>query len=106
MLVVLVCDLFFFLMIRRPPISTLTDTLFPYTTLFRSLIGIAPHLLIMSLVAWGLAAQALAGEAPLTAVTPVAVVVLFGLLFWASRAQLAETWVALDRKSTRLNSSH
>src|SRR3546814_14590945 len=27
---------FFFLMIRRPPRSTLTDTLFPYTTLFRS----------------------------------------------------------------------
>src|SRR3546814_6525875 len=27
---------FFFLMIRRPPISTRTDTLFPYTTLFRS----------------------------------------------------------------------
>src|SRR3546814_11211711 len=35
------CDLFdgfvfFFLMIRRPPRSTRTDTLFPYTTLFRS----------------------------------------------------------------------
>src|SRR3546814_17826560 len=29
--------LFFFLMIRRPPISTLTYTLFPYTTLFRSI---------------------------------------------------------------------
>src|SRR3546814_1111728 len=29
--------LFFFLMRRRPPRSTLTDTLFPYTTLFRSL---------------------------------------------------------------------
>src|SRR3546814_17397632 len=27
---------FFFLMIRRPPSSTRTDTLFPYTTLFRS----------------------------------------------------------------------
>src|SRR3546814_18418487 len=27
---------FFFLMIRSPPGSTLTDTLFPYTTLFRS----------------------------------------------------------------------
>src|SRR3546814_11723782 len=27
---------FFFLMIRRPPVSTRTDTLFPYTTLFRS----------------------------------------------------------------------
>src|SRR3546814_16248051 len=29
------CD-YFFLMIRRPPRSTRTDTLFPYTTLFRS----------------------------------------------------------------------
>src|SRR3546814_6655139 len=28
--------LFFFLMLRRPPRSTRTDTLFPYTTLFRS----------------------------------------------------------------------
>src|SRR3546814_18300789 len=27
---------FFFLTIRRPPRSTRTDTLFPYTTLFRS----------------------------------------------------------------------
>src|SRR3546814_16428848 len=27
---------FFFLMIRRPPVSTRTDTLFPSTTLFRS----------------------------------------------------------------------
>src|SRR3546814_2719645 len=26
-------------MIRRPPSSTRTDTLFPYTTLFRSLLG-------------------------------------------------------------------
>src|SRR3546814_1521050 len=31
------CYLFFFLMIRRPPRSTRTDTLFPYTTLFRSI---------------------------------------------------------------------
>src|SRR3546814_19074704 len=36
-------------MIRRPPSSTRTDTLFPYTTLFRSLqsdlqqLGIAPY---------------------------------------------------------------
>src|SRR3546814_7645145 len=28
--------IFFFVMIRRPPISTRTDTLFPYTTLFLS----------------------------------------------------------------------
>src|SRR3546814_20573676 len=37
--------LFFFLMIRRPPRSTRTDTLFPYTTLFRS---IADHALPQS----------------------------------------------------------
>src|SRR3546814_8218252 len=30
------CYLFCFLMIRLPPRSTRTDTLFPYTTLFRS----------------------------------------------------------------------
>src|SRR3546814_10494089 len=38
---------FFFLMIRRPPRSTRTDTLFPYTTLFRShgraFVGLALH---------------------------------------------------------------
>src|SRR3546814_10018417 len=33
---VLLSVFFFFLMIRRPPRSTRTDTLFPYTTLFRS----------------------------------------------------------------------
>src|SRR3546814_13543399 len=32
----LLSSFFFFLMIRRPPRSTRTDTLFPYTTLFRS----------------------------------------------------------------------
>src|SRR3546814_17189769 len=43
------CLCFFFLMIRRPPRSTRTDTLFPYTTLFRSIVaereaGAAPAL--------------------------------------------------------------
>src|SRR3546814_4379982 len=33
-------------MIRRPPRSTRTDTLFPYTTLFRSLIGDDPFFCI------------------------------------------------------------
>src|SRR3546814_4187292 len=33
---IVVVLVFFFLMIRRPPRSTRTDTLFPYTTLFRS----------------------------------------------------------------------
>src|SRR3546814_11337518 len=35
--IVLLLVFFFFLMIRRPPRSTRTDTLFPYTTLFRSI---------------------------------------------------------------------
>src|SRR3546814_8225535 len=43
-------------MIRRPPISTRTDTLFPYTTLFRSRRGVAP-----------LSAQILAADADLRA---------------------------------------
>src|SRR3546814_14112405 len=39
----IVFGLFFFLRIRRPPRSTRTDTLFPYTTLFRS-IGLADRI--------------------------------------------------------------
>src|SRR3546814_3942425 len=35
-------------MLRRPPRSTLTYTLFPYTTLFRSLIGIAGQQLLFT----------------------------------------------------------
>src|SRR3546814_5346625 len=36
--IVSICLVFFFLMIRRPPRSTRTYTLFPYTTLFRSVV--------------------------------------------------------------------
>src|SRR3546814_14343629 len=36
----------FFLMIRRPPRSTRTDTLFPYTTLFRSAGACQPRALV------------------------------------------------------------
>src|SRR3546814_12175669 len=39
---------FFFLMIRLPPRSTLTDTLFPYTTLFRSVLVVT---LVLQLLA-------------------------------------------------------
>src|SRR3546814_10425925 len=35
----MICLCIFFLMIRRPPRSTRTDTLFPYTTLFRSAVS-------------------------------------------------------------------
>src|SRR3546814_20581906 len=46
----------FFLMIRRPPRSTRTDTLFPYTTLFRSL---AQHRFLRHVVEHGLLELAL-----------------------------------------------
>src|SRR3546814_15987265 len=53
--------LFFFLMILRPPSSTRTYTLFPYTTLFRSRALFALALLLgLGLLAAGVAA--LAGE--------------------------------------------
>src|SRR3546814_341383 len=39
---ILLDDLFFFLMIRRPPRSTRTDTRFPYTTLYRSRLLVEP----------------------------------------------------------------
>src|SRR3546814_8227421 len=35
-------------MIRRPPRSTRTDTLFPYTTLFRSYLAVDSHIRMMA----------------------------------------------------------
>src|SRR3546814_2036708 len=47
-----------FLMIRRPPRSTRTDTLFPYTTLFRSLLAAATGLVAtLALTAPAMAAE-------------------------------------------------
>src|SRR3546814_20068681 len=47
---ILFFSFFFFLMIRRPPRSTRTDTLFPYTTLFRSCRRHGPFEMLASLV--------------------------------------------------------
>src|SRR3546814_1267612 len=44
---------FFFLMIRRPPRSTRTDTLFPYTTLFRSHVAALVQELVEGMLAVG-----------------------------------------------------
>src|SRR3546814_3224263 len=57
---VCLCDIFFFLMIRRPPKSTRPDTLFPYPTLCRS--GYVESAAI-GLVAARFAAAELAGRA-------------------------------------------
>src|SRR3546814_12470498 len=49
-----------FLMIRRPPSSTRTATLFPYTTLFRSLVRIKP--LVKTLVGMNMPAVAVTDQ--------------------------------------------
>src|SRR3712207_8260100 len=77
-------DRFFFLMIRRPPRSTL----FPYTTLFRSL-------------------QVEEIEEPKIE-NPFDVIVRIGAagLCRTDIHVVEGQWAPIDRKSTRLNSSH
>src|SRR3989449_5268647 len=77
-------------MIRRPPRSTL----FPYTTLFRSLLVTAG-----SLVAWKHAAARKADAAAASQPEPIESVTL-------AVARARQYRPTTDRKSTRLNSSH
>src|SRR3546814_6410824 len=100
-------------MIRRPPISTRTDTLFPYTTLFRSAVPLAKemgakravllpvsapfHCPLMQPAADAMA-KALAEADLRTPLVPVYANVL--------AAPIADPDdIRADRKSTRLNSS-
>src|SRR2546422_2526704 len=81
-------------MIRRPPRSTL----FPYTTLFRSMAYPRLHKAAILLLAGGLAVQTAAFVTPHPAGLHKLVRRTFG---W-----LLVLVMGLDRKSTRLNSSH
>src|SRR3546814_14823795 len=95
----------FFLMTRRPPRSTLTDTLFPYTTLFRSQID---H--------WARIGRELESSANLSHRDIQAVLAgdgSYDRLQEREQAIVRATWdeqiaqrIGSDRKSTRLNSSH
>src|SRR2546430_6417098 len=81
---------FFFLMIRRPPRSTL----FPYTTLFRSIAG-------------DLLKRAFEGSAKSMMLGALAAQPASGKDLAEIRSLLNEAGCAArDRKSTRLNSSH
>src|SRR3712207_6880344 len=84
--------LFFFLMIRRPPRSTL----FPYTTLFRS-IELRGHRTTQLTVRFPL----LDAEG-----VPYAVAAMHTDVTEYRRALAAAVEASRDRKSTRLNSSH
>src|SRR3546814_16125635 len=93
---------FFFLTIRRPPRSTRTDTLFPYTTLFRS--ERALYNMVVNEATDQVVGLHLIGPDAPEILQAAAVAVKAGL----SKADFDAT-VALhprDRKSTRLNSSH
>src|SRR3546814_17738434 len=81
---------FFFLMRRRPPRSTRTDTLFPYTTLFRSRCRCGACAVRPGFAAVrhrGAACHPCRSHAPKARAAPVGP-------------------CPQDRKSTRLNSSH
>src|SRR3546814_12990942 len=104
-------------MLRRPPGSTRTDTLFPYTTLFRSLqafrrglAGFHRHAvdeLVRRTDAIGPDLDAVfadrdgvAGDALVIGAVAAGFLVTVGVLDVGAGLQ------RLDRKSTRLNSSH
>src|SRR3712207_7030248 len=82
-------------MIRRPPRSTL----FPYTTLFRSLALLAALAFVVML------RSVFKQRKPATVLAATLAVVLAGSLIGLRAAQSFEQATG-DRKSTRLNSSH
>src|SRR3546814_5345581 len=100
-------------MIRRPPRSTRTDTLFPYTTLFRSDGGIA--LIFNTTEGWqslkdsqSIRASALNMKVPsfTTAAGSIAAAEAIEALRGSTLEVRALQSYYGDRKSTRLNSSH
>src|SRR3546814_8252864 len=97
-------------MIRRPPRSTRTDTLFPYTTLFRSIDRAHPHVTVL---AQGQAGNRLVwhvGGNRTESPTHAAVHAMLGGHVQHAIGTLCDrehrTGGQTDRKSTRLNSSH
>src|SRR3546814_15673873 len=100
---------FLFLMIRRPPRSTLTDTLFPYTTLFRSnVMGVAKASLEASTryLAYDLGPKKI--RVNCISAGPMNTLAARGISGFTSMLKHYEEHAPLkrDRKSTRLNSSH
>src|SRR3546814_18590921 len=119
MLVCIVACFLFFLMIRPPPRSTRTDTLFPYTTLVRS-----PSHGSTAIAVWPKTSSVPSNPQPRSSMPPLPssssdaslvtheiqdrLLTKFRYLtdFLDLGLQCAACRWLLDRKSTRLNSSH
>src|SRR3546814_20296581 len=103
---------FFFLMIRRPPRSTRTDPLVPYTTLFRSRQPATALKAPVKTSSTGGGDYRFAEPRPppssrsSTPLSPLPVPLGRVDAAVALRVALARRGAAEDRKSTRLNSSH
>src|SRR3546814_20486361 len=106
---------FFFLMIRRPPRSTRTDTLFPYTTLSRSRLigvptaplpmrdGVTPSRVFLPRGPWRTLLEFLRERFPYVSPDVLRQRLEAGRI--VDEAGLPQSG-SRDRKSTRLNSSH
>ena len=66
-----------------------------YNSRILFLIGVTPHMALLTFFAWRLTRKALANGDWMTAMTPTGVVITFGVLFWAARGQLFDIWTAL-----------
>src|SRR3546814_18881306 len=97
-------------MLRRPPRSTRTDTLFPYTTLFRSGYQDIPTLLLVHLAQVRIGIAVVLDNGLDEFVIELAGVIarhfdqepVLNRIVVGTKLELATQ----DRKSTRLNSSH
>src|SRR3546814_17309901 len=99
------CVIVFFLMRRRPPISTRTDTLFPYTTLFRSR-GSARDSAAEGMPADPCRLQVEVTEHVYDVLREIMQREGCCSIRGAADADSDDAEPLLDRKSTRLNSSH
>src|SRR3546814_15049957 len=80
-------------MIRPPPRSTRTDTLFPYTTLFRSYLLVATQLTIFAVTLYLHRSQAHRGVDFHPAIAH-----FFRFWTWLTTSMITREWVAIHRK--------